>query len=196
MTILKVTYLQCCSCLFVSGRTVVYRSHYKRPQFFPKVDIGGPHHRLQASHVASHVDWPRRTLLTVKPARQDGVLPRRMTTTALISTLPPSTWTHSLYSLHDSRTPLCTQIFLTNNFHYKYLQLMPECPELRRESFRQWGVCGWARRSVAARSRHSSDAVGLVGWRTRPGDLRCCEVHEQSIAKKTTLVKQYEQFTE
>jgi len=39
--------VQCCSCLFVSGRTVVYRSHYKRPQFLPKVEFGGPNYRLQ-----------------------------------------------------------------------------------------------------------------------------------------------------
>jgi len=66
---------QCCSCLFVSGRTVVYRSHYKRPQFPPKVCFGDPNYnRLEASHVASHVDWPSRTLLTVRPARQDTVL--------------------------------------------------------------------------------------------------------------------------
>jgi len=38
---------QCCSCLFVSGRTVVYRSYYKRPQFSPKIDFGGPNYRLQ-----------------------------------------------------------------------------------------------------------------------------------------------------
>jgi len=38
---------QCCSCLFVSGRTVVYRSHFKRPQFPPKIDFGGPNCRLQ-----------------------------------------------------------------------------------------------------------------------------------------------------
>jgi len=31
----------------------------------------------------SHVDWPSRTLLTVRPARQDAVYLRRMTTTAL-----------------------------------------------------------------------------------------------------------------
>jgi len=31
----------------------------------------------------SHVDWPSRTLLTVRPARQDAILPRHMTTTAL-----------------------------------------------------------------------------------------------------------------
>jgi len=75
---------QCCRCLFVSGRTVVYRSHYKRPQSPHKVDFGGPNYRLQASHVASHVDWPSRTMLTVRPVRQDGVLPRRRTTTAMI----------------------------------------------------------------------------------------------------------------
>jgi len=75
--------MQCCSCLFVSSRTVVYRSHYKRPQFPPRVDFGGPNYRLHASHVASHVDLPSRTLLTVRPARLDGVLLRRMTTTAL-----------------------------------------------------------------------------------------------------------------
>jgi len=49
----------------IFGRTVVYRSHYKRPQFPPKVDFGGPNNRLQASHVATHVDWHSRTLLTV-----------------------------------------------------------------------------------------------------------------------------------
>jgi len=38
---------QCCSCLFVSGRTVVYRSHYIRPQFPPKIDFVGPNYRLQ-----------------------------------------------------------------------------------------------------------------------------------------------------
>jgi len=74
---------QCCSCLFVSGRTVVYRGHYKQPQFPPKVDFCGPNYRLQTSHDASHVDWPSRTLLTVRPARHDAVVLRRMTTTAL-----------------------------------------------------------------------------------------------------------------
>jgi len=54
------------------------------PNFHPKVDFGGPNYKLQASHVASDVDWPGRTLLTVRPARQDGVLQRRMTTTALV----------------------------------------------------------------------------------------------------------------
>jgi len=72
------------SCLFVSGRTVVYRNRYKRPQFPPKVDFGGPNYRLQASHDASHVDWPSMTLLTVWLARQNGVRLRRMTTTALL----------------------------------------------------------------------------------------------------------------
>jgi len=67
---------QCCSCLFVSGRTVVYCSHYKRPQFLPKVDFGGPNYWLQTFHVVSHVDWPTRTMLTVRPARQDAVLLR------------------------------------------------------------------------------------------------------------------------
>jgi len=33
-----------------------------------------------AALVASHVDWPSRTLLTVRPARQDAVYLRRMTT--------------------------------------------------------------------------------------------------------------------
>jgi len=40
-------YGQCCSCLFVSGRTVVYRGQYKRPQCPPKIDFGGPNYRLQ-----------------------------------------------------------------------------------------------------------------------------------------------------
>jgi len=34
---------------------------------------------------ASHVDCPKQTLLTVRPARQDAVLLRRMTNTALDS---------------------------------------------------------------------------------------------------------------
>jgi len=80
--------IQCCSCLLVSVRTVVYGSHYKRPQFPSKVDFGGPNYRLHASHIASHVDWPSRTQLTVRPAQQDAVLLRRMTITArLISPL-------------------------------------------------------------------------------------------------------------
>jgi len=74
-----IAYTQCYSCLFVSGRTVAYRSHFIRPQFPPKVDFGAANSRLQASHLAFHVDWPSRTLLTVRPAWQDGVLPRRMT---------------------------------------------------------------------------------------------------------------------
>jgi len=73
---------QCSHCssgvFYVSGRTVVYRNHYKRPQFPPKVHFGGPNYRLQASHVASPVDWPSRTLLKVGPARQDAILLRRM----------------------------------------------------------------------------------------------------------------------
>jgi len=75
---------QGCSCFFISGRTVVYKSHYKRPQFPLKVDFGGSNYRLEASHVASHVDWPSRTLLMVRPARQNAVLLRCMTTTALV----------------------------------------------------------------------------------------------------------------
>jgi len=64
--------------LFMAGR---WFTGDKRPQFPPKVDVGGPSYRLQASHIVSHVDWPSRTF---RPARQDAVLPRRMTTTALI----------------------------------------------------------------------------------------------------------------
>jgi len=33
--------------VFFSGRTVVYRSHYKRPQLTPKIDFGGTNYRLQ-----------------------------------------------------------------------------------------------------------------------------------------------------
>jgi len=44
---LRLWYSQCCSCLFISSRTVIYRSHYKRPQFPPKVDFGGPNYRQQ-----------------------------------------------------------------------------------------------------------------------------------------------------
>jgi len=62
---------------------VVSRSNYKWPQFPPKVNFGGPNCRLQASYVVSHVDWPNRTLLMVRPAQQDAVLWRCMTTTAL-----------------------------------------------------------------------------------------------------------------
>jgi len=81
LSLWKTTHNQCCSYLFHSGRTVVYRSHYKRPQFPPKVDFGGPNYRL----LASHVDWPSRTMLTDRPARQDAVLPRCMTATALLT---------------------------------------------------------------------------------------------------------------
>jgi len=54
------------------------------PNFHPKFAFGGPNYSLQASHVASHVDRPSRTLLTGSPAQQDAVLLRRMTTKALI----------------------------------------------------------------------------------------------------------------
>jgi len=37
---------QCCSCLFICGRTVVDRNHYKRPQFAPEVFYGGPKYKL------------------------------------------------------------------------------------------------------------------------------------------------------
>jgi len=37
-------YTLCCSCLFVSGRTVVYRSQYKRPKYPPKITYGGPNY--------------------------------------------------------------------------------------------------------------------------------------------------------
>jgi len=57
---------QCCSCIFVSGRTLLY-SHNNCPQFPPKINFGGPSYRLQASHVAYHVDWPSKTLLMVRP---------------------------------------------------------------------------------------------------------------------------------
>jgi len=95
---------QWCSCLFVSGRTVVYRSHYKRPEFPPKVDFGGPNYRLQASHVAYHVDWPRRTLFTVIPARQDAVLLRRMTTTALVRRFRNGCFARPLKSTSEHRS--------------------------------------------------------------------------------------------
>jgi len=65
-------HIQCCSCLFVSGRTVVYRCHYKRPQFPPKVEVGGPTYRLQRlmlplmltspAGLCWQLDWPGRTL--------------------------------------------------------------------------------------------------------------------------------------
>jgi len=49
---------------------VVSRSHYKQPQFPPKVDFSGTsYYKLQASHVASHVDWPSRTLQLKQPGR-------------------------------------------------------------------------------------------------------------------------------
>jgi len=80
-------YAQCCSCLFFTGSTVVYRIHYIRPQFPPEVDFCGPNYRLQASHFVSHVDWPSRTLLMVRQARQDAVLLRHMTITSLATFL-------------------------------------------------------------------------------------------------------------
>jgi len=58
-------------CLFVSGRTVVYRSHYKRPQFPPKVDFGVPSYRLKRlllrlmltgpAGLCWRLNWPGRT---------------------------------------------------------------------------------------------------------------------------------------
>jgi len=49
---------QSCSCLFVSGRTVVYRSHYKRPQFPPKIDFGSPNYRLQRLRLRLRLTGP------------------------------------------------------------------------------------------------------------------------------------------
>jgi len=46
-SICPTVYYQCCSCLFVSGRTVVYRGQYKRPQFPLKIDFGSPNYNLQ-----------------------------------------------------------------------------------------------------------------------------------------------------
>jgi len=57
------------------------------PNFHPKFALGGLNYSLQTSHVAFHVDWPSRTLLAAKPAWQDAVLLRRMTTTALFRLL-------------------------------------------------------------------------------------------------------------
>jgi len=54
------------------------------PNFHPKSTLAAPPLAATASHVASHVDWPSRTLLTVRPARQDAVYLRHMTTTALL----------------------------------------------------------------------------------------------------------------
>jgi len=59
--------IQCCSCLFVSGRTVIYRSYYKRPQFPPKIDFGGPNYKLQRLLLRLMLTGPAR-LLTVRPA--------------------------------------------------------------------------------------------------------------------------------
>jgi len=85
---------------------VVYRSHFKRPQIPPKVDFGGPNYRLRESHVASHVDWPSRTLLTLRPARQDAVLLRRMTTTRRSNLMLQHLW--NVISLH-----LCTTLVIS-----------------------------------------------------------------------------------
>jgi len=54
------------------------------PNFQPKLTLVAPtigYRRLMLRELSFHVDWPSRTLLTVRPARQDGVLPRRMTIT-------------------------------------------------------------------------------------------------------------------
>jgi len=40
---------QCCSCLFISGRTVVYWGQYKQPQFPPKIDFSGPNYSYSVS---------------------------------------------------------------------------------------------------------------------------------------------------
>jgi len=74
------------SCLFVCSSTVVYMGHYERPHFPPKVFLAAPtinvgYRNSNRRHAASHVDWPSRILLTVRPARQDAVLLRHMTTT-------------------------------------------------------------------------------------------------------------------
>jgi len=75
---------QCCSCLFVFGRTVVYRSHYKRPQFPPEVGFGGPNYRLQRLMLLAHQDS-----VDGMTGRHYGALPLQMTTTALIAGLAP-----------------------------------------------------------------------------------------------------------
>jgi len=54
------------------------------PNFQPKLTLAAPTIGYSRSLVASHVDWPSRTLLMVRPAQQDAVLLRRMTTTALL----------------------------------------------------------------------------------------------------------------
>jgi len=76
------------SCLFVCSSTVVYMGHYERPHFPPKVFLAAPtinvgYRNSNRRHAASHVDWPSRILLTVRPARQVAFYLRRMTTTAL-----------------------------------------------------------------------------------------------------------------
>jgi len=53
------------------------------PNFHPKFNLAAPTIATGVYNVASHVDWPSRTLVTVRPPRQDVVLLRRMTTPAL-----------------------------------------------------------------------------------------------------------------
>jgi len=98
---------QCCSCLFVSGRAVVYTIWFTglRPQFPPKINFGGP--KATASHDASHVDRPSRTLLTVRPARQDAVYLRGTTTTALCISY--------IAGIHDNK--IISQVFLLLNLN-------------------------------------------------------------------------------
>jgi len=58
------------------------KANINGPCFHPKFTLAAQTIGYRRS-AASHVDWPSRTLLTVRPARQDAVLQRRMTTTAL-----------------------------------------------------------------------------------------------------------------
>jgi len=134
--------------LFISGWTVVYKSHYKRPQFPPKVEFGGPYstwdgiqrlnmRRDTASHVASLVDWPSRTLLTVRPARQDAVLLRCMTTTALIIVhvmilLYLSTYHRTVY---NSYSPILPHIGSYKNICCWYFSKICLYPKMNHSAF-------------------------------------------------------------
>jgi len=72
--------------LILAGLWFTEAAPINGPNFHPKLTLAAPsigYTAATASHVASHVDWPSRTLLTVRAARQDAVYLRRMTTTAL-----------------------------------------------------------------------------------------------------------------
>jgi len=50
--------------------TVVYRSRYKRPQFPPKIDFGGPNNRLQRLIYRQPINYDYLAYSIIHPTRQ------------------------------------------------------------------------------------------------------------------------------